>query len=187
MKPPSIGARSGEPMPLGSGLYGRVGGDLALLSWRVGGPLCSRPYCWSAGVLSNGLGGLLVFLGRGAMDAVPHGSGVLERPKSMSGVVVSSGSLRPMPKSFRVARRRGFMGGTGGGLSIPFLKEAPGGRSTVSTFEVEESNATGSEISCLLIVFLRRGTWRSVGPGGIGGGVGELATGDGWRRRLHVR
>ena len=164
-------------MPFGSGLYGRVGGDLALLSWRVGGPLCSRPYCWSAGVLSKGLGGLLVFLGRGAMDAVPQGSGVLDRPTSTSGVVDSSGSLRPIPKSLRVARRRGLMGGTGGGLSMPFLKEAPGGRSTVSTFEVEESSATGSEISCLLMVFLRRGTWRRVGPGGMGGGVGELATG----------
>jgi hypothetical protein len=68
-------------------------------------------------------------------------------------------------------------GGSGGGLSIPFFKEAPSGKSTVPTCDVDERSATGSEISCLLMVFFLRGTERSDGPGGIGGGVGELPTG----------
>jgi hypothetical protein len=37
---------------------------------------------------------------------------------------------------------------------MPFLSEAPAGRSTVSMTEVAEMN-TGSEMSCLLIDFLR--------------------------------
>lgn len=167
---------SGEVTPLCS--CGCMAGDLALLNWRVGGPLCSRPYCCSAGVLSNGRGGLLVFLSRVVAGAVPQGSGVFEREMSCSWTLASSGSLRPMPKSLRVARRRGLTGGRGGGLlSMPFFREAPTGRSTVPTCDVEERSATGSEISCLLIVFLRRGTERSGGPAGIGGGVGEAATG----------
>lgn len=109
--------------------------------------------------------------------AVPQGSGVLERERSVSCTVDSSDSLRPRPNSLRVARRRGLTGGSGGGLSMPFFNEAPAGRSMVSTFDVEERRATGSEISCLLTVFFRRGPVRSDGAGGIDGGVGELATG----------
>lgn len=160
-------------MPLRSKPDGRV----ALLNCLVGGVLCSKPYCCSAGLLSKGRGGLLTFRVRGAVGPPLQRSGVADRDIGGLGELVSSGSLRPMPKSLRVARRRGLMGGTGGGLSMPFLREAPAGRSMVSTFEVEERSATGSEMSCLLTVFLRRGTWRSEGPGGIGGGVGELAEG----------
>lgn len=181
MKPPSIGDRSmgsGETTPLCSGMCECIGGDLALLNCRVGGALCSRPYCCSAGVLSKGRGGLLVFLSRVAGVAVPQGSGVFEREMLFSWMPVSSESLRPMPKSLRVARRRGLTGGRGGGVSsMPFFKEAPSGKSTVPTCDVEERSATGSEISFLLTVFFRRGTERSGGPAGIGGGVGELATG----------
>jgi hypothetical protein len=170
---------SGEMTPLCSCMCGCMGGDLALLNWRVGGPLCSRPYCCSAGVLSNGRGGLLVFRSRVPVDGVvAQGSGVLERATSCSWMLPSSESLRPIPKSLRVARRRGLTGGRGGGLlSMPFFKEAPTGKSTVPTCDVEERSATGSEISYLLTVFLRRGTVRSGGPAGIGGGVGEVATG----------
>ena len=46
------------------------------------------------------------------------------------------------------------MGGRGGGASIPFFSDAPGGRSTVSMTEVAEIN-TGSEISDFTIDFLR--------------------------------
>jgi hypothetical protein len=115
-----------------------------------------------------------VLRSRDTEGAVPQGSGVFERATS---ITESSGSLRPIPNSLRVARRRELTEGNVGGLSMPFFKEAPAGKSTVSTFDVEDSSATGSEISCLLMAFLRRGTVRSDGPGGIGGGVGELATG----------
>ena len=170
---------SGETTPLCSGMCECIGGDLALLNCRVGGALCSRPYCCSAGVLSKGRGGLLVFLSRVPEGpVVAQGSGVFERAMSFSWMLASSESLRPMPNSLRVARRRGLTGGRGGGMSsMPFFKEAPTGKSTVPTCDVEERSATGSEISCLLTVFLRRGTERSGGPAGSGGGVGELATG----------
>lgn len=109
--------------------------------------------------------------------AVPQGSGVLDRDTVLSGLVASSDSLRPMPKSLRVARRLGLIGGSGGGgPSMPFFNEAPAGRSMVSTFEVADRRATGSEISCLLTVFFRSGTWRKE-PDDIWGGVGELASG----------
>ena len=147
-----------------------------MLNLRAGATPCSKPYCCSAGLLSKGRGGLLVFLERGAEAAVPHGSGVLDRDITLSGLVASSDSLRPIPNSFRVARRLGLIGGSGGGPSMPFFSEAPAGRSIVSTRDVEDRRATGSEISCLLTVFFRRGTWR-VEPDGIGGGVGELADG----------
>jgi len=105
---------------------------------------------------------------------VLHGSGVFDRPTS----TWLSDSERPRPKSFRVARRRGLTGGKGDGLFMPFLRDAPGGKSTVSTLEVEESSAIGSEISDLEIVFLRSGPReRSVGPGGISGGVNFEPTG----------
>lgn len=58
-------------------------------------------------------------------------------------------------KSFRVPRRFGLIGGIGGASSIPFFKEAPGGRSTVSTFEVEDISF-GSEMSAFEIVILRK-------------------------------
>lgn len=106
---------------------------------------------------------------------MPHASGVLDRDIMLSGLVASSDSLRPMPNSLRVARRLGLIGGSGGGPSMPFFSEAPAGRSIVSTCEVEDRRATGSEMSCLLTVFFRS-TWR-VEPDGIGGGVGELADG----------
>jgi hypothetical protein len=50
----------------------------------------------------------------------------------------------------------GLIGGTGGGTkgSAPFLREAPGGRSTVSMMDVVDTK-TGSEISLLAIDFLR--------------------------------
>jgi hypothetical protein len=117
-----------------------------------------------------------VFLERGAEAAVPQGSGVLDRDMVLSGLVASSDSLRPMPNSLRVARRLGLIGGSGGGPSMPFFSEAPAGRSIVSTCEVEDRRATGSEMSCLLTVFFRRGICR-VWPDGIWGGVGELADG----------
>lgn len=117
-----------------------------------------------------------MFLERGAEAAVPQGSGVLDRDIVLSGLVASSDSLRPIPNSLRVARRLGLIGGSGGGPSTPPFSKPPAGRSKVSTCEVEERRATGSEMSCLLTVFLRRGTWR-VEPNGIGGGVGELADG----------
>jgi hypothetical protein len=48
-----------------------------------------------------------------------------------------------------------LIGGTGGGGgSIPFLSDAPGGRSTVSITEVADMN-TGSDISDFAIDFLR--------------------------------
>jgi hypothetical protein len=48
------------------------------------------------------------------------------------------------------------MGGTGGASkSLPFLREAPGGRSIVSITEVVEIN-TGSEMSALAIDFFRK-------------------------------
>ena len=162
MKPPSMGALSdgsGEVMALRSKPCGAMGDGLALLNCLVGGALCSNPYCCNAGLLSYGRGGLLVFLGRGPEEGLAfHGSGVPDRETSALCGTWSTGSLRFLPKSLRVARRRGFICGTGGGLSIPFFKDAPTGRSIVSTLDVEESSATGSEISCLLIVFLRRGT-----------------------------
>ena len=54
------------------------------------------------------------------------------------------------------------MGGKGGGASIPFLSEAPGGRSTVSMTEVAEMNI-GSEISDFTMDFLRTPSLVAVG------------------------
>ena len=74
------------------------------------------------------------------------------------------------------------MGGTGGAAtartsSIPFSREAPGGRSTVRMEEVEVMKV-GVEISCLLTDFLRTAPPRLATIGGrnvpgltIGGSV----------------
>lgn len=59
---------------------------------------------------------------------------------------------RPSPNIFRL---RGLIAGTGGVGGIPFFSDAPGGRSTVSTLDVDETNV-GSEMSALETVFLRR-------------------------------
>lgn len=70
---------------------------------------------------------------------------------------ISSSSLRPMkpPNIVRVWRRLGFTGGIGGALiSLPLVREDPGGRLTVVILEVDEMNM-GSEMSDLLIDFLR--------------------------------
>ena len=48
----------------------------------------------------------------------------------------------------------GLMGGTGGGVSVPFLKEAPVGRLMVSMTEVVDRKM-GSDISALLMDFFR--------------------------------
>lgn len=53
-------------------------------------------------------------------------------------------------------RRRGFIGGRGG-VSMPLLRLAPGGRPTVGTFDVQEMNV-GSEI---LVLSIER-FWRPV-------------------------
>lgn len=69
--------------------------------------------------------------------------------KSSLGVGLS----RPKLKSFCVRLLRG---GAGARISsMPFLRDAPGGRSTVSTVEVDDINV-GSEISALETVFFRR-------------------------------
>lgn len=47
-------------------------------------------------------------------------------------------------------RRRGFIGGTGG-VSIPLVRLAPGGKLTVGTLYVEETRV-GSEICILLTI-----------------------------------
>ena len=58
---------------------------------------------------------------------------------------------RPKPKR----RRIGLIGGTGGGAdSIPFFRDAPGGRSTVSMTDVVDKKI-GSEMSALATDFLR--------------------------------
>lgn len=49
----------------------------------------------------------------------------------------------------------GLIGGTGGGASVPFLKDAPFGRLIVSMTEVVDKKM-GSDISALLMDFLRR-------------------------------
>ena len=73
----------------------------------------------------------------------------------------------PKPKSFRVPRRLGLIGGIGGGWSMPFFREAPGGKSTVSTFEVDEIRV-GSEMSDFEIVFLRSGAFGRADEGTMG-------------------
>lgn len=76
-------------------------------------------------------------------------------------------SERPNPKR----RRIGLIGGTGGGGSMPFFKDAPAGKSTVSMTEVPETKI-GSEISDFTIDFLRTGP---VFPKGAG--LNDAATG----------
>jgi hypothetical protein len=89
-------------------------------------------------------------------ECVRVGSAKGARGESNSGkLVVSLGlvaSGRPKPNR----RLMGLIGGTGGATkgSAPFLREAPGGRSTVSMTEVVDTN-TGSDISLLAIDFLR--------------------------------
>src|ERR1700761_538431 len=68
-------------------------------------------------------------------------------------------SFRPKPKRFR----RGLIGGTGGASSsMPLLKEAPEGRSTVSMTEVVEISF-GSDISDFLIDCFRMPGFRRDG------------------------
>jgi hypothetical protein len=49
----------------------------------------------------------------------------------------------------------GLIGGSGGGVSVPFFKDAPAGKLMVSITEVVERNM-GSDISALLIDFFRK-------------------------------
>ena len=64
----------------------------------------------------------------------------------------SGGSVSDRPKPNRL--RRGLIGGTGGAASMPFRRDAPAGKSIVSTTEVVEIS-TGSPISDFLIDILR--------------------------------
>jgi len=97
--------------------------------------------------------------------------------------MVSISSLRPNPNMVRVCRRRGLTGGIGGALcSMPLRREAPGGRGTVVTCDVDERNL-GSEMSDLLIDRLRGGI-NAVPPWGpeIVGVLAPEPTGDGCTR-----
>lgn len=77
----------------------------------------------------------------------------------------------PSPNIFRLL---GLAVGTGGGVGMPFFNDAPGGRSTVSMFDVDETNV-GSPMSALDTVFLRRiapfglpiGTWGAFTAGAL--------------------
>lgn len=62
----------------------------------------------------------------------------------------ASKSPRPNPNRFR----RGLNAGTGGTSFIPFIKDAPAGRSTVSMTDVVEISL-GSEISVFLMDIFR--------------------------------
>lgn len=57
---------------------------------------------------------------------------------------------RPKPKRLR----RGLKAGTGGTSSIPFMRDAPAGKSTVSMTEVVDMSL-GSDISVFLMDILR--------------------------------
>ncbi len=121
-----------------------------------------------------------------------HGSGVFDRPKLNPSSPPNPPRPPPLPRPnppprlnppriFCVALLLGPIPdttGTGGGVasaaiaaisSIPFFRLAPSGRSTVSTFEVEEMSF-GSEISNLETVFLRSMPLRGWIWGRSGGG-----------------
>ena len=87
-------------------------------------------------------------------------------PECMAG---STMSFRPDVKRLRM----GLRGGSGGALSMPFLREAPAGRLTVSMTEVVEMK-TGSDISDLAIDFFRSGPAFAMGWGaalGLNAGI----------------
>ena len=75
-------------------------------------------------------------------------------------------------------------GGTGGGLSLPFLRLAPGGRFTVVIVEVADKKI-GSEMSHLLIDFFRFAGMRPAlwnpGPVAFVGVTAVDVTGDSYR------
>jgi hypothetical protein len=88
---------------------------------------------------------------------------------------------RPKPKRFRM----GLIGGTGGAsYSIPFFKDAPAGRFTVSMTDVVDTK-TGSEMSDFATDFLRSIPCLSIGWMALGLkaavlGVAGLETGGVW-------